>query len=55
MDGKEKKDIPGTMTQLVTPRFPPLWSGQEFDRWRVEVEKWFDNNRSTEEEKYIDL
>ena len=32
-----------------------MWSGQEFDRWKVEVEKWFDNNKITDEEKYIDL
>ena len=32
-----------------------MWSGQEYDRWRVEVEKWFDNNKATDEEKYIDL
>ena len=46
----EKKTI-----QLVKPRFPSLWSGQEYDRWRVEVEKWYDNNKSTDEEKYIDF
>ena len=46
---------PGDTTQLVKPRLPPLWSGQEFDRWRLEVEKWYNNNRSTDEEKYIDL
>ena len=52
----EKKSRPEEKTtQLVKPRFPPLWSGQEFDRWRIEVEKWFDNNKSTDEEKYIDL
>ena len=30
-----------------------MWSGQEFDRWKVEVEKWFDNNKSTDDEKYL--
>ena len=33
----------------------PLWPGQEFDRWKIEVVKWYDNNKSTNEEKYIDL
>ena len=52
----EKKSRPKEKTtQLVMSRFPPLWSGQEFYRWRIEVEKWFDNNKSTDEEKYIDL
>ena len=32
-----------------------MWSGQQFDRWKVEVERWFDNNRASEEDKYIDL
>ena len=36
-------------------RPPPLWSGQKFDRWKVEVERWYENNRSNDEEKYIDL
>ena len=39
----------------MKPRFSPLQSGQEFDRWRVEFEKWYDYNKSTVEEKYIDL
>ena len=51
----EKKNRPEGKTQLVKPRLPPLWSGQEFDRWKVEVDKWVDNNKSTDEEKYIDL
>ena len=32
-----------------------MWSGQKYDRWKIEVEKWCDNNKSTDEEKYIDL
>ena len=36
----EKKNRPEEkITPLVKPRFPPLLSGQEYDRWRVEVEK----------------
>lgn len=34
----ERKHKPEGKTQLVKPRLPPLWSGQEFDRWKVEVE-----------------
>lgn len=51
----EKKNRPEGKTQLVKPRLPPLWSGQEFDRWKVKVGKWFDKNNSTDEEKYIGL
>ena len=51
----EKKGRGETNPQLMKPKLPPIWSGQEFDRWRIEVEKLFNNNKSTEEEKYIDL
>ena len=51
----DKKNRLGSTTQLTKPRFPPLWSGQKYDRWKIEVEKWCDNNKSTDEEKYIDL
>ena len=42
-------------TQLVKARPPPLWSGQKFDRWKVEVERWYKNNRAKYEEKIIDF
>ena len=29
----------GGTTQLSKPRLPPLWTGQKFDRWKIEVEK----------------
>ena len=47
--------MPGATTELVKTRQPPLWSGQKFDRWKVEVERWYENNKSSDEEKYIDL
>ena len=40
---------------MTKPRLTTLWSGQQYDRWKIEVEKWFDNNKSTDEEKYIDM
>ena len=43
------------MTQLVKTRFPPIWSGQLFDRWKIEVERWSTNNKSSDEDKYVDL
>ena len=42
-------------TQLIKSRWPPTWIGQKFDKWRLEVEKWKENNKSTEEDKYVDL
>ena len=41
-------------TQLVKSRQPPLWTRQQFDRWRLEMERWYDNNQASDEEKYID-
>ena len=32
-------------TQLVKSRWPPLWSGQKFDKWKHEIEKWSENNK----------
>lgn len=42
-------------TQLVKLRFPSIWSGQDFDHWKIEIDKWSKNNRSSEEDKYFDL
>ena len=30
----------GGVAQIVKPRPPPLWIGQMFDRWKVEVMSW---------------
>ena len=43
------------MTQLVKARQPPGWTGQRFDKWRAEVEKWNSNNKVKEEDKFVDL
>ena len=51
----EKKNRSEAKTQLVKPRFSPLWSRQDFDRQIIEVVKWFNNNKATDEEKYIDF
>ena len=51
----EKNNRINPTTQLVKSRFPPIWSGQDYDRWRIEIEKWYDNNQSSGEDKYIDL
>ena len=42
-------------TQLIKARWPPVWVGQKFDKWKLEVEKWKENNKSTEEDKFVDL
>ena len=30
-------------TQLIKSRPPPIWSGQNFEKWRIEIERWFEN------------
>ena len=55
----ESKVMPGATpagtTQLVKTRQPPLWSGEKFDRWKVEVERWHENNNSNDKDEYMDL
>ena len=45
----------GGVAQIVKPRPPPLWTGQKFDRWKVEVISWHNHSRGNDEEKYLDL
>ena len=40
IESVEVKNRPGGVSQLAKPRLPPLWSGQKYDRWKIEVEKW---------------
>ena len=48
LEGKEGKTMSGTTTQLVQSRQPPLLSGQQFDRLRIEVERCYENKSSDE-------
>merc|ERR1711867_173747 len=43
------------VAQLVKPRPPPLWTGQKFHRWKVEVISWHNHGRGLDEEKYLDM
>ena len=42
----------GGVAQIVKPRPPPLWTGQKFDRWKVEVMSWCNHSRGNDEEKF---
>ena len=42
-------------TQLVKARQPPVWTGQKFEKWRTEVERWDENNKATVEDKFMDV
>ena len=45
----------GGVAQIVKSRPPQLWTGQKFDRWKVEVMSWRNHSRGNDEEKYLDL
>ena len=45
----------GGVAQIVKPRPPPLWTGQKFDRWKIEVISWRDHSRGNDKEKFLDL
>ena len=55
MEPRNVDQNPKQMTQLVKSRWPPSWSGQKFEKWKLEIEKWTENNKSTEEDKYVNL
>ena len=55
IERKENKVTPGATKQLVQSRQPPSQLGQKYERWKIGVEKWYNNNKATDEEKYIDL
>ena len=40
-------------TQLVKAQIPLVWVGQKLDKWKLEVEKWKENNRSTDERSHL--
>ena len=53
--GTRDRNPTNPTTQLVKSRWPPVWIGKKFDKWKSEIEKWSQNNKSTEEDKYMDL
>ena len=55
METRDPRNPTTPTTQLVKSRWPPVWTGQQFDKWKLEVEKWTENNKSTEDDKYVDL
>ena len=44
----------GTMIQMIKGKKPPIWSGQKYERFKDEVERWAQNNKATEE-KFSEL
>ena len=50
MEGMQNRGETQATTQIVKSKQTPLWSGQPFEKWRTEVEKWSENNRASEED-----
>ena len=50
--GTAGTETAGGEAQVVKPRPPPLWPGQKFDRWKVEVTSWHDHGRGNDEESF---
>ena len=51
IESAETKNRPGGVSQIAKPRLPPLWSEKKYNRWKIEVEKWNDNNKLSDDEK----
>ena len=41
------KNLPNT-TQIIKEKPPPIWNGQNFERFKTEIEDWSSNNKDTE-------
>ena len=52
-DNKEKKTV--TTTQITKAKPPPIWIGEDFERFKAEVEAWDHNNTDSTVTKYSDL
>ena len=44
---RKEVEASGQTTQLVKARYLPIWSGQNYKRWRMEVERWSTNNKAS--------
>merc|ERR1712101_99371 len=49
------KKMPAKTNLMVGRTEIPKWIGQEFEVWRKEIEKWTENDKSSEETKYCNV
>ena len=49
------KKMPAKTNLMVGRTEIPKWIGQEFEVWRKEMEKWHENDKSTEETNYCNV
>ena len=49
------KELPAKTSLMIGRTEIPKWIGQEFDVWKKELEKWNENDKSTDETKYCNV
>ena len=49
------KESPAKTSLMIGRTEIPKWIGQEFDMWMKELEKWNENDKSSEETKYCNV
>ena len=49
------KAMPAKTSLMIGRTEIPKWIGQEFDVWKKELEKWDENDKSSEETKYCNV
>merc|ERR1711881_5761 len=55
MGAEIAKKMPAKTNLMVGRTEIPKWIGQEFEVWRKEIEKWIENDKSSEETKYCNV
>ena len=49
------KTLPAKTSLMIGRTEIPKWIGQEFEVWKKELEKWNENDKSTDETKYCNV
>ena len=49
------KSLPAKTSLMIGRTEIPKWIGQEFDVWKKELEKWNENDKSSDETKYCNV
>ena len=49
------KSLPAKTSLMIGRTEIPKWIGQEFEVWKKELEKWNENDKSTDETKYCNV
>ena len=55
MNAPLAKAMPAKTSLMIGRTEIPKWIGQEFEVWKKEMEKWHENDKSSEETKYCNV